>query len=302
MLGKSCLVIALWIVVQTLHANAFELKTYLFKSNRKTNKAEKLAVKNTETVKHSQDNRHWISRVKTLFRSQESILSATASQAGSESFEPGKPPQIIIFGAPASGKGTQCEILKKELALVHLSTGDMLRDAVKKGTEIGNLAKSYMAAGKLVPDEVVIGIVKERLAQDDCVRRGWLLDGFPRTKPQAEALANAGIHPDRFILLNVPDETLIERVVGRRSDPVTGAIYHLKFAPPPNDSNVLGRLVQREDDTEEKARFRLSQYYANVQAVIGCYKNIVVQVDGTQAKEQFFSVIKDSLKPKISQS
>ena len=142
------------------------------------------------------------------------------------------PIKIIIAGAPASGKGTQCELIREKFGVVHLSTGDMLREASAAGTEVGKLAQEYMSQGKLVPDEVIIGAVKERLAQPDCQQKGWLLDGFPRTGAQAQALVDAGIHADTFIFLDVPDEDLIERVVGRRADPVTGKIYHMKFSPP----------------------------------------------------------------------
>merc|ERR1719182_1304040 len=161
--------------------------------------------------------------------------------------------KIIICGAPASGKGTQCELLKEEYGVVHLSTGDMLREAVAQGTEVGTAAKGYMERGELVPDEVIIGIVKDRLAESDCKENGWLLDGFPRTEAQAIALEKAGILPKKVLFLQVPDEMLIERVVGRRSDPETGKIYHLKYSPPENDE-IAARLTQRADDTEEKVK------------------------------------------------
>jgi len=203
--------------------------------------------------------------------------------------------KIIIAGAPASGKGTQCEMLKTDLGVVHLSTGDMLREAVAKGTPVGKQAQEYMESGRLVPDEVIIGIVKDRLAEEDCQTQGWLLDGFPRTRAQADALAEAGVAADRFVLLEVPDEMLIERVVGRRLDPETGAIYHLLFFPPPEDAEVLARLVHRADDTEEKARVRLGQYHANIDAIIGCYGDILQKIDGTQAKTDVYQAIVQAL-------
>jgi adenylate kinase len=123
--------------------------------------------------------------------------------------------------------------------------------------------------------------VKDRLEQDDCKTKGWLLDGFPRTEAQAKALEEAGIKADCFLFLNVPDEILVERVVGRRTDPVTGKIYHLKFSPPDNES-ILARLEQRSDDTEEKVKVRLEQFHANVEAVKGSYSDISVTVDGNQ--------------------
>mmetsp|Transcript_28365 Transcript_28365/g.35611 ORF Transcript_28365/g.35611 Transcript_28365/m.35611 type:complete len:306 (+) Transcript_28365:127-1044(+) len=232
------------------------------------------------------------SKISWLKRKNTSKLDASASAEFSGS---SSAPRIIIAGAPASGKGTQCELLKAELGVVHLSTGDMLREAVKKGTEVGMQAKGYMESGKLVPDEVIIGIVKDRLAEEDCQSCGWLLDGFPRTRAQADALEAAGIVADKFILLDVPDDMLIDRVIGRRLDPETGAIYHLLYFPPPEDAEVLNRLVHRADDTEEKARVRLEQYHSNIDAIIGCYEDILEKIDGTQDKSEVFSCIKTAL-------
>jgi len=206
----------------------------------------------------------------------------------------GSAPKLIIAGAPASGKGTQCEIIKEKYGVVHLSTGDMLRAAVSAGTDVGKQAKDFMDAGKLVPDEVIIGVVKDRLDESDCVESGWLLDGFPRTPAQAEALADAGVTADCFIFLNVPDEALIERVVGRRTDPETGKIYHMTFSPP-NDEEVLARLEQRSDDTEEKVKVRLEQFHANVDAVKGSYTDIATEVDGTQKPEEVSVTIMKSI-------
>merc|ERR1719276_808721 len=143
------------------------------------------------------------------------------SSSSSDDGDSKRAPKLIIAGAPASGKGTQCEIIKEKYGVVHLSTGDMLRAAVAAETDVGQRAKDFMDAGKLVPDEVIIGVVKDRLDESDCAECGWLLDGFPRTPAQAEALADAGVTADCFIFLNVPDEALIERVVGRRTDPET---------------------------------------------------------------------------------
>lgn len=206
---------------------------------------------------------------------------------------------MIIAGAPASGKGTQCEIIKKEYGVVHLSTGDMLRAAVAEGTEVGKQAKDFMDAGKLVPDEVIIGVVADRLAQDDCKKMGWLLDGFPRTPGQADALAAAGVSADCFIFLNVPDEILVERVVGRRTDPETGKIYHMTFSPP-DDEEVLARLEQRSDDTEEKVKVRLEQFHANVDAVKGSYKEIGVDIDGTAAPADVSKAVSEAIASKVS--
>mmetsp|Transcript_25293 Transcript_25293/g.39178 ORF Transcript_25293/g.39178 Transcript_25293/m.39178 type:complete len:279 (-) Transcript_25293:150-986(-) len=216
------------------------------------------------------------------------ITQATKSKPPQPAASKRQPLRIIIAGAPASGKGTQCERIIQNHNIVHLSTGDMLRAAITAGTSVGTSAKEYMDAGKLVPDDVIIGILQDRLNQQDCQEMGWLLDGFPRTQAQAQALLDAGIlmRPDCFLLLNVPDELLIERVVGRRTDPVTNKIYHLKFAPPPpDDEELLVRLVQRSDDTEEKVKVRLEQFHANLAAVKGCYADVCVEVDGARSPD-----------------
>jgi len=178
--------------------------------------------------------------------------------------------------------------------VVHLSTGDILRAAVQECTALGIKAKVFMDRGELVPDEVIIGVVKERLAAPDCVERGWLLDGFPRTKAQAEALENLGVAPCAFVLLNVPDEMLVERVVGRRTDLETGKIYHLKYSPPPPEIPIE-RLLHRSDDTEEKVQVRVKAFHEHCDAVAGCYKDVFVQVDGTQKKEAVFAAIKGAI-------
>jgi len=192
-------------------------------------------------------------------------------------------PKIIIAGAPAAGKGTQCEVIRKDFGVVHLSTGDILRAAVKEQSELGLKAKSFMDAGKLVPDELIIGVVCDRLKQTDCVNQGWLLDGFPRTKSQADALNQAGMVPDCFVLLDVPQEVLVERVTGRRTDPVTGKIYHLKFNPPENEE-VSARLTQRSDDTEEKIVTRYQDFKSNIDAVKSSYESKMITIDGTQSQ------------------
>ncbi|CAN1290322.1 Adenylate kinase 5, chloroplastic [Linum perenne] len=143
----------------------------------------------------------------------------------------------MISGAPASGKGTQCELIVQKFGLVHISTGDLLRAEVSAGTEIGNRAKEFMNAGRLVPDEVVTAMVTARLSRDDAKERGWLLDGYPRSSSQAESLEKLNIRPDIYIVLNVPDEVLIDRCVGRRLDPT---------------DEIKARLTVRADDTEEK--------------------------------------------------
>jgi len=189
--------------------------------------------------------------------------------------------------------------MKERYGVVHLSTGDMLRAAVADGTDVGLAAREYMDSGRLVPDEVIIGVVKDRLAQPDCQTKGWLLDGFPRTPAQADALSNAGITADCFLLLSVPDSILVERVCGRRTDPETGKIYHLTFSPPEDDV-VASRLVQRTDDTEEMVRVRLEQYHANVEAVKGRYADIGVEVDGSKSPEQVSELIDAAVRAKLA--
>ncbi|GJD08129.1 Adenylate kinase 2, chloroplastic [Galdieria sulphuraria] len=199
------------------------------------------------------------------------------------------PPRIIVAGAPASGKGTQCKKIAERYGVVHLSTGDMLREAVQNGTELGKMAKQYMDSGRLVPDDLVIGMLKERLKQEDCEKHGWLLDGFPRTASQAQALLDAKIYPDLVLVLDVPESELIQRVVGRRLDPVTGRIYHLQYSPP-EDQQVLSRLIQRTDDTEEKAKVRLDTYYTHIQAIEEQFSQ-VVHINGNRHTEHVFSDI-----------
>jgi len=249
-------------------------------------------------------------RVKKFVKKRQSIANAAVSRktvkasalAGSSEIKTsGQPLKLIIAGAPASGKGTQCEIIKKNYGVVHLSTGDMLRAAVAAETEVGKQAKEFMDAGKLVPDEVIIGVVANRLEQSDCKKQGWLLDGFPRTPGQADALASAGITADCFIFLNVPDEILVDRVVGRRTDPVTGKIYHMTYSPP-DDEEVLARLEQRSDDTEEKVKVRLEQFHANVDAVKGSYSDIAVEIDGTASPQDVSKAIAAAIASRVPSS
>ena len=149
-----------------------------------------------------------------------------------------------------------------------------------------------MDAGKLVTDEIIIGVVQERLSQADCMQKGWLLDGFPRTRAQADALAASGVQADIFVFLDVPDEILVERVVGRRTDPETGKIYHMTFSPPENDE-VAARLTQRDDDTEEKVKVRLEGFHSNIAAIIDCYHTVGVKINGNGDKNLIFGLAKD---------
>ncbi|CAA6669472.1 unnamed protein product [Spirodela intermedia] len=198
--------------------------------------------------------------------------------------------KIMISSAPASGKGTQCKLIKDKYGLVHIAAGDLLQAEVAAGTENGKQAKYYMEKGMLVLDEIVVNMVKERLLQLDAEENGWLLDGYPRSLSQAVALENLGIHPELFILLDVDEDILVERVVGRRLDPVTGKIYHLKYSPPEIEE-IAARLTQRFDDTEEKVKLRLQTHHQNVEAVLGVYENITVKINGNAPKGEVFSEI-----------
>ncbi|KAA3453526.1 adenylate kinase, chloroplastic-like [Gossypium australe] len=201
-----------------------------------------------------------------------------------------EPLKVIISGAPASGKGTQCELIAQKYGLVHIAAGDLLRAEVAAASENGKLAKEYMEKGELVPDEIVVMMVKERLLQPDSQQRGWLLDGYPRSSSQAAALEDYGIRPDVFILLDVSEDILVERVVGRRLDPLTGKIYHLKYSPPENDE-IASRLTQRFDDTEEKA---CEVAATHTSSKCGCCA-LYITVNGNEAKEHVFAQIDAAL-------
>ena len=181
--------------------------------------------------------------------------------------------KLILLGAPGAGKGTQAEVLCKELNIPTISTGNILRAAIKDGTPTGLKAKSFMDAGQLVPDEVIIGIITERLAQDDC-RNGFILDGVPRTIAQAEALEKAGIQFDHVISIEISDETIVERMAGRRVCEHCGATYHL-VAVPPKTPGVCdkcgGKLIQRHDDEPETVLARLEVYHKETEPLKGFY-------------------------------
>ncbi len=193
--------------------------------------------------------------------------------------------RLILIGPPGAGKGTQAAQIVERYGMPHISTGDMLRAAIQRGTKLGRRAESYMDRGELVPDDLVIAMVMERLAQDDCTI-GFLLDGFPRTAPQAraldKALDDARMSLEAALLLDVPDESIVERITGRRLDPVTGKIYHVKHNPPPAD--VAPRVIQRSDDTEQTCRARLGRYHGETFAVVPHYESqgVLHRIDGSR--------------------
>lgn len=184
--------------------------------------------------------------------------------------------RLILLGAPGAGKGTQANIIKEHYGIPQISTGDMLRAAVREGTPLGLAAKKVMDAGELVSDDIIIGLVKERIAQPDC-KDGFLFDGFPRTIAQAEALIDADIPIDYVLEIDVPDENILERMSGRRVHPASGRSYHIKFNPPkvPGKDDVTGEdLIQREDDKEETVKKRLKVYHDQTEALVGFYENL----------------------------
>ena len=181
--------------------------------------------------------------------------------------------RLILLGAPGAGKGTQANFIKEKFNIPQISTGDMLRAAVKAGTPLGLAAKKVMDAGALVSDDIIIGLVKDRLKQPDCAN-GYLFDGFPRTIPQADAMKEAGVPIDHVLELDVPDEAIVERMSGRRVHPASGRTYHVKFNPPKVEGkdDVTGEeLVQRDDDKEETVKKRLSIYHDQTEVLIDYY-------------------------------
>ena len=183
--------------------------------------------------------------------------------------------RLILLGAPGAGKGTQATFICQKYEIPQISTGDMLRAAVKAGTELGLQAKSIMDSGGLVSDSLIINLVKERLQQPDCAK-GFLFDGFPRTIPQADAMKAAGVALDFVVEIDVPFEAIIERMSGRRSHPASGRTYHVKFNPPKvkDKDDVTGEpLIQREDDKEETVKNRLNVYSAQTRPLVKYYSD-----------------------------
>jgi adenylate kinase len=203
--------------------------------------------------------------------------------------------RVIILGAPGAGKGTQSQFIKEHFGIPQISTGDMLRAAVAAGTPLGLQVKEIMASGQLVSDDVIIALVKERIAEDDC-RRGFLFDGFPRTIPQAQALEQAGINIDHVLEIDVADDVIMDRLTGRRVHPGSGRVYHLRHNPPKVEGkdDVTGEaLVQRDDDSEQTVADRLAIYHEQTSKLVHFYQDQMSKghtrchrIDGTGSVEE----------------
>ena len=203
--------------------------------------------------------------------------------------------RLILLGPPGAGKGTQARFICERYKIPQISTGDMLRAAVAAGTELGKKAKTVMDSGGLVSDDIIIGLVKERIIQPDCAS-GFLFDGFPRTQAQAEAMRDAGVDIDAVVEIAVPDDEIVKRLTGRRSHPGSGRVYHVVFNPPKMEGvdDITGEpLVHRDDDREETIRNRLATYHAQTEVLTEFYGNLeakgeagapkLIKVDGTQS-------------------
>jgi adenylate kinase len=191
--------------------------------------------------------------------------------------------RLILLGAPGAGKGTQAQFICKQFGIPQISTGDMLRAAVKAGTDLGIAAKKIMDAGGLVSDDIIIGLVKDRLTQPDCAK-GYLFDGFPRTIPQAQAMKDAGVPIDYVLEIDVPFDAIIDRMSGRRVHPASGRTYHIKFNPPKvaGVDDVTGEpLIQRDDDKEETVRKRLQVYNDQTRPLVEYYSSWAEQIHGS---------------------
>ena len=215
--------------------------------------------------------------------------------------------RLILLGAPGAGKGTQATFICQRFGIPQISTGDMLRAAVKAGSPLGVAAKKVMDAGGLVSDDIIIGLVKERITQPDCAK-GFLFDGFPRTIPQADAMKNAGVKLDLVLEIDVPDEAVIERMSGRRAHLPSGRTYHVKFNPPKVEGldDVTGEpLIQRDDDKEETVKKRLQVYQAQTRPLVAYYADWAAtqdpqaprcaRVSGTGSVDQITSRVMSAL-------
>ena len=193
---------------------------------------------------------------------------------------------LIMLGAPGAGKGTQAEKISEKYSIPTISTGEILRNAISTGTELGKTAKSYMDAGQLVPDDVVIGIIRDFLKQDSC-KNGFILDGFPRSIPQAEALDNMGVKIDAVVSIEVADEKIVERMSGRRVCPVCGASYHILYKPSEKEgicTKCGAELIIRKDDNPDTVLARLHTYHAQTEPLKGYYANkgILIEIEGQE--------------------
>ena len=212
--------------------------------------------------------------------------------------------RIILLGAPGAGKGTQAQFLMDKFGIPQISTGDMLRAAIKAGTDLGRKAKAVMDAGQLVSDELIIGLVKERIAQSDC-QSGFLLDGFPRTIPQADAMKNNGVSVDSVIEFEVPDEVIVERMAGRRIHAGSGRVYHISYNPPKvtnKDDHTGEELSIRPDDEESTVRKRLGIYHEQTKPLVSYYQAEAkagncsyLTIDGTQPVGQVSDLLVEKL-------
>jgi len=205
---------------------------------------------------------------------------------------------LIFLGPPGAGKGTIAQQIVEDTGLIQISTGDLLRAAVKEGTELGKKAKEYMDSGKLVPDDLVINMLKERIAKDDC-KNGFILDGFPRTIPQADALGAAEVEIDKVMNFNVSDDLVIHRITGRRTSKSTGKIYNIypECAPNPPEGHPENDLQQRADDNEEVVKKRLVQYREQTEPLIGYYikKELLVDIDAAKKLDEIVADVKAAI-------
>lgn len=223
--------------------------------------------------------------------------------------------RLILLGCPGAGKGTQAQYLSKHYNIPLVSTGDMLRIAIERGTNLGLKVKQIMESGDLVSDDIMIDLVRDRLSWQDC-KNGYLLDGFPRTVTQAEALLEAGIGVDVVVEIFVPDDDIVERLSGRRVHPASGRVYHLKYNPPKNpglDNVTHEALVQRDDDKEETVRERLRVYHEKTEPLTKYYQDLFkdnkdvvpkyVQIDGrgdiSQVREKILFTLQTEIEPKV---
>ena len=212
--------------------------------------------------------------------------------------------RVILLGAPGAGKGTQAQFIMDEFGIPQISTGDMLRAAIKNGTELGKKVKAVMDSGSLVSDDIIIALVKERIAQDDCAK-GFLFDGFPRTIPQAEALRDAGVEIDHVIEIAVADEEIVKRMSGRRVHSQSGRTYHVIYNPPKVEGkdDVTGEeLVQRADDNEETVRHRLGVYHDQTAPLVDFYQKMegetrYSRIEGVGSVEEIKGQVLSALKP-----